>query len=249
MTEQTAKRPDNKSGGSNKLVLGLIVLAVVVVGSLAAIRFGMVTPPGWLLHRLPPALLPATSMLTGLGTEEAKLAAMIESGRSGTCTITNKDNPQEQIIYYIQGEKMRIEITNVNDNLVVTSYMVNDGEYNYTWSSESDQGTKTKAPSKEEIAEIEERLGEIQDYNFDWDYDAETDEKDNHEVKCVYKNLPNSTFVPPSNIEYMDFSQMMDSSSYYPEEAEGEVMPTEEDMAGLEKWAEEMREKYDIDDE
>ncbi|KUK79827.1 MAG: hypothetical protein XD95_0080 [Microgenomates bacterium 39_7] len=243
--------PKKKKGLSGLLIVLLILVGgffAVIVGVVLAVRFGLISPVNWLMKRLPPELTPVVSQLSTLDSPEAKLSMMMESGRPGVCTITDANNPQSKIVYYISNEKMKIESTDVYDGEATTHYILVDGEYTYAWDTTSMEGTKSKMPTKEEREELDYMISQFDasDYEFD-DADFEDDD-DSYVIDCQYRNVPDSEFVAPTNINFTDFSEMMGESSDFDDFDYGneeEMMFDEDEMARLEEWAQEMQEEYE----
>lgn len=265
-TEKNESNPNNlktdqeKKGGLSKFALILIVV-VLLAAALAAIRFGVIAAPGWLIRRMPPQLAPAVSQMTGLGGEEAKLALMMETGRSGVCSMKDTESNTEAT-YYVKGDKFKVEVTDQDEETgrAIDSFILSDGEYQYTWSSTEDQGVKFKLPSEEEAEDVEEQLDEYDEIDFDWDDELINQEEDNYEISCQFKNVSDSEFAPPQDVEFLDFSegfgQPFDMESEQVEETDSEEtapaadgenefeMPSEQDLENMEEWAKELEENY-----
>lgn len=256
---ESQSAPTKKQGGSNKLFVILIAVVVLIAGAFMAMRFGLIAAPGWLARTLPPQMAPMLSDFAGLDSEQAKLAFMLETGQSGVCTMTDTESA-EDVVYYIKDDMFKIEMTVLDESTGETfeSYVLNDGEYQYTWSTLEDQGIKYRVPSEEEMEEIDESIAEMQETDFDWTDDIEFDEEedDRYDVSCQLRNVPDSEFVPPQDIEFTDFTDgfgepfgFEDSDLETPEfdddfDAGDFEMPDTDDLESLEDWAQEMEERY-----
>lgn len=207
--------PANKK---NMMALGIAGLVLVLAaGSGLAIRAGLITPPPAVLNVLPSFLWPQTGSKSGPGGlfadlpqtgEAAKMALMFETGQSGVCTLESRTS-DEKITYSIKGKKFLIEGIGIGEEEMDYGYMLSDGEYQYIWSKGETQGLKFKLPTDEEFSEIENQSAEFaldEDFAFD-ESDLLADiEEDDFEISCQFKNLPDSLFVPPSDIEFVDMS-------------------------------------------
>ncbi len=265
MTENSQTNPSTnqtKKSPMNPAVMLAVGLVVVVVGSVVAIKTGVVTPPKWLLKTMPASTLPLFTQTAGLSSDEAKLSMMIESGRSGICEISHKDE-DEKMTYYIDGDKMKIVINDTINEKPHTTHILTDIEWQYTWVEDETQGTKMKMPSKEEVKEMQkeaEQYLDEQDWDTDWDIAAiEAEEDDRYEINCQYKKVDSSVFDLPTNVEFMDLSEAMQNLDYMDYDAgDYDSINNEDDgysysfdkddLAKMEEWANEMQEKYGIEE-
>ena len=241
-TESSSVSP-KKSGSKNPLVVIIAVVVIAIVGLLIAIKVGAFTPPGWLMNILPPAFYPGAMRLLTTDSEEEKFAVMMQTGQPGICTITHQDTG-EQMTYYVKDDKFKIETTEARDGETIETLIINDGEYHYFWSSTEPVGTKMKIVQPEEMPETEEF---DQDYDFSWDFDDfeyDDDVETPYDITCRFTNVPDSTFVPPANIEFMDMSDMYGSDWFEYEETMDIPEFDEESMSELEDWAQQMEAQY-----
>ncbi len=251
---------NKKKGGAGKLLLLVVILIALGIAGLLAIRFGVIAAPGWLAKNLPPQVAPLVNQVANLDSEEAKLALMMETGRSGICTMKNTETGEEAV-YYVKGDKFKVESTSTDEETdeMIQSFVINDGEYLYTWSNIEEKGVKYRNPSEEEMEEMEEDLADLEDFDFDWSDEVEIEEDDDYDVNCRFRNVADNEFVPPTNIEFVDFSEgfegFFEAEDAEMESAEAEgaeqesgtdsfEMPSAEDLEGLEEWAQEMEERY-----
>lgn len=253
MTEETAqttpqsnKEPKKKKGMSGLLIALIVIIGVfftLIVGLVLAIRFGLIKPMNWLMSKLPPEVAPVVSQLSSLDSDQAKLGIMMQTGQSGVCTITHADQPGAEIVYYVKGDKLKIESTDVYEDETNTYFVLSDGEYTYAWDSTSMEGTKSKMMTDDEKKELDEAIAQYDAGDFEWD-DAEFEEDDdNVVVDCQFKNVSDSEFVVPTNVNFTDLSEMMDQAYDFGDDEEM-MMFDEDEMARLEEWAQEMQEKY-----
>lgn len=104
---------------------------------------------------------------------------------------------------YLSGKKMRgdFEMTQ-SDGAQVSSSVIRDGEYGYTWTSQQPQGMKMKLDESDVVTEDEESSEKKQE-PFALD-------KEDVDYTCKPWRADNSMFVPPSNIEFVDISKQVE---------------------------------------
>ncbi len=142
-----------------------------------------------------------SSQQTGSSDEamsKGSIKSLLGQGKNVNCTINYPGTQGQDGTVYVSGNKMRGDFSMVVDEKTTDSHMINDGTFVYTWSSMSSQGTKMKVEAVEEAAE---KAGTEQKQNVD--LDAEVD------YKCTPWSVETAMFVPPTNIEFIDFSETM----------------------------------------
>ncbi len=106
---------------------------------------------------------------------------------------------------YTDGERFRLESTMEGPGIgVMTSNMINDGSYSYTWGSSLNGSMAIKVANPEDEVGIDNDFGHIDDSEesyFDFDQQMEYD--------CDRWGVDDSVFIPPSGIEFMDMEAMM----------------------------------------
>lgn len=158
-------------------------------------------------------LLPATIILGGctipflniqIGEptaveEAATLARIMETGGSAECTITSlEDNSSTRMI--LSGKKMKIVGMNTGQG---SGTMINDSVYTWIWSEGQTTGYKTKIQELDQPSEDLETSTDIDDV-------AQTYEDDSkYKLDCNQRTVLDSEFVPPTNINFIDASQMI----------------------------------------
>ena len=109
---------------------------------------------------------------------------------------------------YISGEKMRMDgTTNIPGQKQITNHMINAEGYSYFW-NEDGSGKGTKMKIEESIAN-EEDFENVQDQSMQMDLDTMID------MDCDKWKEDKNIFVPPSNISFDDFSEMMKNFQNY----------------------------------
>jgi len=98
----------------------------------------------------------------------------------------------------------------MSENQTITSHMINDGTWMYTWSDEyPQQAMKIKLDTMQsEQFEAEEVQGQAQNYGLN-NYEAQLD------YKCYNWTKDSQMFIPPAEINFMDFSQMLEQAQQF----------------------------------
>lgn len=124
------------------------------------------------------------------------------------CTYTSTDeNATTEGITYTANGKVRSDstITPTNTGIAMSSYSIIDGEYMYSWGGEMPQGMKMKLDAMTEMENMAKTKTETDTqipkeatlYDEAYDYD------------CEPWRVDASLFVPPSNVTFTDYSEMM----------------------------------------
>lgn len=131
------------------------------------------------------------------------LTDLLTLGQNYSCTFQTTDDSGAQtsglVFVSAGGDKLsgEFEMTDT-DGAIITSSVVRDGEYNYMWSSALDQGFKYKiGPDDESI------FGQEGDQSNE---SVGIDENANMDFNCQPWVVDNSKFVPPVNIEFVEFT-------------------------------------------
>lgn len=258
MTENTVPTPNSaptKNNSSKGILIIVAIVLLLVIAPILAFRSGIVRTPAWLLKTMPSAILSP-----GLNNDEAMLATMLENNQSGVCTFSNM-NDNSQVKYFIKDQKIRIEVTTTLDEETVHNYTLNDGEYLYTWTDQTNQGTKMKIPTQAETDDLTARLDEITGdlqtpSALSNDRENAVDEQQEQvTINCEYQALADDLFTIPANIKFLEFGEMLDSARMI--ESTEDVdntpeattnadaqMPSAEELEQMEAWATEMKEQY-----
>ena len=149
------------------------------------------------------------------GSLKATFTDLLKLGKNYQCTYDYTDESQNHLygkVYIAEsGDKMYGDFVMVSlEGTQVQSNVIRDGDYMYIWSSDSEQGLKTKVSLDDESL-----LGDIDTTTSD---DSTTTPPTDlaMDFDCDNWIVNSSMFVPPSNIEFVDFSaqlqQMMEDS-------------------------------------
>lgn len=114
-----------------------------------------------------------------------------------------EDN-QTRGVTYVDGNKIRGDFFTTTTEGMMENHMISDGEYVYTWSSAMPQGIKMK------IDEFEKDMDLKPNENMKQEDQSEL-LKGDYDYKCLPWNTDSSVFELPSDIEFTDLSEMMNS--------------------------------------
>ena len=135
---------------------------------------------------------------------------LMKAGKTVKCTFSDEgEEGSSRGEIYISGRQSRNDIyASAEDGEDFESHTIIGTEYMYTWSNVQEQGTKMKLSELDmdqedfempSAAEMKEAYGEYQDIQKETSF------------KCVPWIPDNSKFNPPSDIEFIDMSQMMEN--------------------------------------
>lgn len=179
----------------------LLVIGLVAAAGIAAFL--------WLKK---PAL---NGTMSGSETVSANFAQLMALGKNYTCTFDSTDEDAGSrtsgTVYVAEsGDKLNGVFTMHSETETEKQmYVIRDGEYNYMWSSDMEQGYKVKInPEDDQLF-----AGQTDDS----DESTSFDENQQVDFHCRPWSVDNSMFVPPSTVQFMDMSahmqMMMDQSS------------------------------------
>lgn len=179
----------------------------------------------------------------GQVVEAGKMSAMIATGKSGVCTVSNRETGETTELF-IKGKKMKFSGVSLGmpeaENLMyppqptkvkTVSYFLNDSEYTYIWEQGAKTGIKSKLPTEEELKKMNDSLpspepGDKMPADNSAPDLSKFESDDSYTINCNLKDLPDSEFMPPTDVEFMDFSQMtQDWAQSMPADVEGSSMP------------------------
>lgn len=164
---------------------------------------------------------------------------LLGKGKNVKCTFSdeNEDGSSEGTIY-VSGKKSRNDIyAEVEGGEKFEYHTIIDSEYMYTWSSLEEQGTKIK------LDELNMTGKEFDEASLSENLEAYA-EHEGIQKKTNFKCRPwipnNSKFNPPSNIEFIDMTEMMGNMQQQAEDMQEDMqsmcgmcdmMPTPEEKA------------------
>lgn len=138
--------------------------------------------------------------------EVGEMAKALESGKPISCVMTATDG--STTIYKAKDGKTYIEGADLAQG-ASKGYMVNDGDFTYIWSDDEAEGIKIAVPTESELEESVEAVDE--GLMADYDIPDMTDQEDLAELEaegiaydCEQESVSDDTFVPPTNITFVD---------------------------------------------
>lgn len=177
-----------------------ILIAVVLV--LIALLFG-----SWKFMSKPTstANIPAQNIVDEIATS-GSFFDLMKMNKTLKCTYSN-DTEGTKIngSTYVSGKRMRTDFESKDSQgNMMTSHMISDGKWIYSWSSAAPQGFKMSLAD----AENKNANGEspVAAANIDQKATAFNDAFD---YKCTPWSEESSKFNTPSDVQFTDFSEMM----------------------------------------
>lgn len=137
---------------------------------------------------------------------------ILSSGKAMTCTW--EDGTGMNGVMYVAGDRMRSEVMNVpqvSGEMIGTMYTISDGEWLYTWTSGSSEGTKfsVKEDMMEETGSDEVMTDETAE-PLDPDMAEAMKIDENYTYDCDTWRVDESLFVAPDNINFIDMDAIME---------------------------------------
>ena len=172
-------------------IIGGAIVVIIIIAAAAVFTLSKKsqTPPQ------EPTVSQTTEEETQGVTSKGSIKDLIGLGKNVTCTITYPtDEGTSNGTVYVAGDKrMKGDFTINVQGKEIDSHMIQDGNWIYTWSSATPQGTKMKVEENVPTP-TPEPSGQSVDANTQVDY------------KCSNWSVDNSKFVPPSDIQFVEFN-------------------------------------------
>ncbi len=154
----------------------------------------------------------AVKQTSNQAVEKLGLVDLFKQGKGMKCLIGSEDGT---IITYSNGDKARTEGVNIGfsqESKREMAYMINDGEWIYTWSGK--KGTKINMKKLEELEENMDNENLIEDKNNIGDFDEMVEEWEDGEVTydCNEQKIDDELFVPPSDVDFQNMMEMISES-------------------------------------
>ncbi|OGD84423.1 hypothetical protein A2165_00660 [Candidatus Curtissbacteria bacterium RBG_13_40_7] len=181
-----------------KRLLPIAAAVIIIIAVAAAALFFQLKKSS-----KPSGETPASQMMeeqTARTTSGSSIRDLLGFGNNVTCTITypSENGETKGTVYVASDERLRGDFTSNMEDKEIDSHMIQDGTYSYIWSSSSPQGTKMKL---EDISSRQSPGPESQNQNIDLDQKVD--------YQCSPWSVDNSKFVPPADIEFIDFTSTM----------------------------------------
>lgn len=153
--------------------------------------------------------------------ESNELAEAMKNGQPMNCTITNETR-NETITFKTKGQKVRMTGIAASGQNQPGS-MINDGEFIYVWSETDNKGFKSKVPDMADMENMNDEMAKSQNGMPDFSDEAvqKQYQEDGYAINCAPGEVADSEFTPPTNVEFQDFSAMMDAAM----KAQGAMTP------------------------
>ncbi len=135
--------------------------------------------------------------------EMSVIAKAMESGQPVSCSIEKEDGTSS-MKYAMKGKKIKVTgiaaMESATDGVVLS-----DGEYLYSWDPATKKGIKMQARAMDATP----APGDTQEKQFPTiqsPEDVEQYQNDGYNVNCEVTTVPDSEFVPPTDVEFTDLS-------------------------------------------
>ncbi len=143
-----------------------------------------------------------------IDTAKEKIADAVETNKSTYCVMEITGGGTVET--WTKGEKTKAYGTNMGGGAGM-GYMISDGQWTYMWVEGQTKG------SKYPVTEEETPRSEGEDYQGEMpDRDAQKELADyqigNFNQECSQENIPDSTFVPPAGVDFVDMMEKMGGS-------------------------------------
>lgn len=154
----------------------------------------------------------APSTKAEMVTQFEKVADAMASGKSVECVMTQVTS-NNSFTYQVKGKKIHA-FGQLSPEASESGNMLTDGEFMYTWSDQTKEGTKFLIPTETEVEQQPEDLSKVVPDFRNTDTQQEY-ENLGYSINCTEKNLDDSVFIAPSDVKFTDLSQMMGAAKQY----------------------------------
>lgn len=154
----------------------------------------------------------APSTKAEIANQFEKVADAMASGKPVECVMT-QTTTNKSFTYQVKGKKIHA-FGQLSPEASESGNMLTDGEFMYTWSDQSKEGTKFLIPTETEMAQQPEDPSKVVPDFRNTDTQQEY-ENLGYSINCAEKNLDDSAFVAPSDVKFTDLSQMMGAAKKY----------------------------------
>lgn len=132
-------------------------------------------------------------------SESKSLRDLLASGIAQKCTYsTNVDGAASEGVTFTSNGKVRSDFTFTEGDKITKTHMINDGKVSYVWTDETKTGFKMIFDNTN--PETDTQSVSVQG-GTDWD--------EKFDYKCVPSIIDDSTFTPPSDVEFTDFANLL----------------------------------------
>lgn len=151
---------------------------------------------------------------------------LVKVGKTAKCTFSTSDeNGSSEGTIYVSEKKARNDFSGKTaEGDSFESHMITDDEYIYMWTSISEQGTKMKLS---DVETQQQNISSSEDMKEA--YQGYKDLQNNIDFKCMPWIPDGSKFDPPSDIEFIDITRMMEQI----QEQTTQIQQGSQDMCGM----------------
>lgn len=150
--------------------------------------------------------------------EGRSLIDLMRENQNLTCTYSGEDIGSGTV--YLSSGRVRGEFEIETDEGVIDSNIISVDQKIYVWSDDSEQGVTFSVEEIEDVNEEEQRPNTV-DLEEKFDY------------QCSRWSVNEDFFVPPADIEFIDFGEFMDIESIMQSDQEP-IQGTQEQCAACE---------------
>lgn len=149
------------------------------------------------------------TMIENPDTKQGTLRALLGIGESSQCTFTStlEDGSTNVGTIFAADGRVKVDSIITDDTGVQSLSFIDDGTHYYSWGNNA-EGTYAVKMARQTFPE-DDTYSEA-----DFDYEAETetpfDYEQEMEYECENWAVDESKFIPPSDIEFVDMSVMME---------------------------------------
>lgn len=167
-----------------------------------------------------------------IANEATEFGRAIESGKPTICTMKKGDDTME---YLIKGKLMRMNSTTVatddsGNSSVSIGHMINDSTYLYIWDDKIKQGSKMTIPTEEDSKELTDKAKDYQATapKLETQTDFDNLKNEGYVIDCKSGNVDDSSFVPPTDVKFIDPTAMMNALPVQDENGKFDMSQIEE---------------------
>lgn len=153
-----------------------------------------------------------SEVVGGVDSEDAEDVAEAETSGSAFSSLKDAFKSRQEIkctfrdqrsgmsfVTYIKGEKVRTEASSEG----VDVFSIYSGDMYYSWNTAQEMGMKMNIKEMEKLAADQKEQVEYQEPE-EW-----ASQYENIDIDCKKTSVPDSMFVPPSNIQFQDMTEML----------------------------------------
>ncbi|MCX6761253.1 MAG: hypothetical protein NTY33_00170 [Candidatus Moranbacteria bacterium] len=155
----------------------------------------------------------ASGTQTESNTFSGSIMDLMAKGSNTQCTWSSgSDATKISGTVYVSGNKFFQEYSSVDarTNGEIKSYILNDGEWMYQWTSLSKMGTKMNTAEVKKLADDAQKANPVNTTDSQGIKEGEK-LNDKFDYSCQKWNVDASKFALPSDIQFNDFSQMLNN--------------------------------------